>query len=609
MCGIVGLLGPQQSDWIDRMNGAQVHRGPDDAGTWRGADVALAMRRLSIVDLAGGHQPMTGGDGRYVLVYNGEIYNAAELRRALEATGTRFTTDHSDTEVLLHLLMQDGEAALPRLNGMFAFAFLDRQAGTVLCARDRMGIKPFYYTVQGGRLAFASELKSLLALPWIDRQVDRQSLFHYLSLMYVPGEDTMLAGIRRLAPGHSLTVRLDRLEPQIRCWWQPRFTPDHATAAADWPRRIADTLLGAARRWTIADVPLACSLSGGLDSSALVGFLARDGMRLKTVSLGFTAPGEEHWNELPIARAVARKWGTEHTEVVLRPETLLADLPRMVWHLDEPYGGGLPSWSVFKTMAETVKVGLSGTGGDELFGNYGKWRFLEGGPLTRWLGRGAKVDRAAFRRDFFERYYYCADADKRGLLTATEGLEDTADFLWRRFDQAQGDVRDRVACLDMGTQLAEEFLMMTDRFSMAHSLEARTPFLDNDMVDLALSIPARSRTHRRDLKGLLRRAVAEVLPAEAIGAPKKGFVIPLGRWLREPLRPLCETLLAPARLEAQGLIGGDFHRRYVAPHLAGAADHTPRVWSALMFQMWHRLTIERPDPWAPPPSLDEMGAA
>lgn len=605
MCGIVGIVGTQEPGWIEAMNAVQVHRGPDDTGLYRGEGVALAMRRLSIIDLAGGHQPMESDDGRFVLVYNGEIYNAPDLRRELEAAGERFRTDHSDTEVLLRLLMRRGEAALPLLNGMFAFAFLDRQGGTLLCARDRMGIKPFHWLWHGGRFAFASELKSLLALPFPERRVDRASLFHYFSLMYVPGDATILEGINRLPPGHLLRLT-PGAEPVVERWWAPRFCPDIAVPAAEWPQRIAAVLEQAARRWTLSDVPIACSLSGGLDSSALVGFLSRAGLRLKTVSLGFSAPGEEDWNELPIARRVAEKWGTDHEEIVLDPERLLDDLPAMVWHLDEPYGGGLPSWNVFKAMSRSVKVGLSGTGGDELFGNYGKWRPLEGGPLARLLGRHPNAE--SFRRLMFERCYYLPDSDKRRLLGDAEDLPATAGLLWRHFSAEPGPVRDRMAVTDMETQLAEEFLMMTDRFSMAHSLEARTPFLDNAMVELALSIPAGLRTHRRDLKGLLRRAVADVLPPEAVNAPKKGFVIPLGRWLRGRLRPLCEQLLAPDRLAAQGLIRPDFHAAYVAPHLAGRRDHTPRVWAALMFQLWHKLYLERPDPTAAPPSLAELTA-
>ena len=599
MCGIVGIAGPQDDGWIERMNAVQHHRGPDDEGLYRDreAGVALAMRRLAILDIAGGRQPMASADGRHVLVFNGEIYNAPDLRAALEAKGERFATDHSDTELLLRLLIWEGRDAITRLNGMFAFAFYDRAAGEILCARDRFGIKPFYYTSQGGRFAFASELKSLIALPWVGREIDRQSLFHYISLMYVPGSDTIFRGVQRLAPGEMVTWRVAERRVSTARWWTRSVVADETVSAREWPIRIRSAFEAAVKRWSLSDVPIACSLSGGLDSSAIVGALARQGVSARTFSVGFTGEGEDDWNELPLARAVARKWGTEHTELVLDSSSLLDELPRMVWHLDEPYGGGLPSWLVFKAMAGAVKVGLTGTGGDELFGNYGKWSHLETPlrwPWSRPPDDAPAPDADRFRRDFFERYYYFPDADKRAIMAdGAEGCTDTGAFLYDRFSAGPGGVRDRVAATDMATQLPEEFLMMTDRFSMAHSLEARTPFLDNELADLVLSVPARLRTDPKNLKGLLRRSIAPLLPRKLRRAPKKGFVIPLTRWLRGPLRPLCEELLAPARLRTQAIFDPQiFGARYLRPHLDGAADHTNRIWSMLMFQLWHDAFVE-----------------
>jgi asparagine synthase (glutamine-hydrolysing) len=598
MCGIAGIHGRQDEAWIGAMNERQRHRGPDDEGIFRDRDVhlSLAMRRLAIIDLAGGHQPMMTGDGRYTLIYNGEIYNARELRRDLEAAGEQFSTDHSDTELLLRLLLRNGEAALPRLNGMFAFCLYDREAGTLLLARDRFGIKPLYYTMAGGRFAFASELKALLALPFVPRTLDRQSLFHYMSLVYVPGTDTILAGITRLGPGECLAYRLADQALAVRRWWRPTAQPCVTTAVSEWPERLREALRGAVKRWTLADVPVACSLSGGLDSSAIVGFLAEAGTKLRTFSLGFTGAGEADWNELPQARAVARHWGTDHCELVLDPASLLDDLVAMVWHLDEPYGGGLPSWPVFKMMAREVKVGLTGTGGDELFGNYGKWGPLEGGPLANLFGRRT-VDAGRFESDFFDRFYYLSDADKRARVIAdSDGASGTSDLLYQRYRAAEGSIRDRVAITDIETQLAEEFLMMTDRFSMAHSLEARTPFLDSEFAALALSVPAALRTRRGDLKGLLRQTVTPLLPDSIRRAPKRGFVIPLKLWLRDRLRPLVERLLAPSRLAEQGILRPEFYAAFVRPHLDGRADHTNQVWAALMFQLWHMVFLERSGP-------------
>jgi asparagine synthase (glutamine-hydrolysing) len=602
MCGIVGLHGPQDETWIEDMNALLVHRGPDDAGVFRDRErrLALAMRRLSIIDLAGGHQPMSTPDGRFTIVYNGELYNAPALRAELEARGVRFATDHSDTEVLLQLYTTAGEAMLARLNGMFAFVVYDRDRRLLFCARDHMGIKPFYYASQGGRFAFASELKALAAAPFLERRLDRASLFHYASLMYVPGEATILDGVRRLPAGHSLTYRLDDGALRIDRWYRPAIRPN-ADLARDPKPVLRAALAQAVRRWMLSDVPVACSLSGGLDSSAIVGLLASNDDKVKTYSVGFSGAGEAQWNELPLARLVAEKWGTEHHELVLEPEALLEDLPAMVWALDEPYGGGLPSWLVFKFMRREVKVGLTGTGGDELFGSYGKWRELEGGPLARAFGPRA-VDTDRFRREFFERYYYFPDADKRRILfqDGAAGAGDTSALLYRHYEAADAaTIRDRVAATDLATQLPEEFLMMTDRFSMAHSVEARTPFLDRELVELVLSVPAHVRTRRNDLKYLLRETVADLLPPALLSAPKRGFVIPLKLWLRQRLRPLVERLLAPERLARQGIFRPEFHRAFVAPHLDGTADHTNKVWAALMFQLWHELYIEAPRPAAP----------
>lgn len=597
MCGIVGIHGSQDPEWIARLSRCIVHRGPDDDGVFvdSSTGLSLAMRRLAILDQAGGAQPMRSPDGRYVIVYNGELYNSPELRLELESAGERFSSDHSDTEILLRLLCLEGEACLGRLNGMFAFAFYDSVKRTLLCARDRLGIKPFYYTVGQGRFAFASELKALLTLPFVSRDIDRQALFDYLSLLYVPAEQSIISSVQRLPAGHLMTYALDSGKIDVRRWWRMQYTPDNSVRKAEWPELIRETLRAATERWSLSDVPIAVSLSGGLDSSAIAAIAAQSGLKVGAYSLGFAGPGEEALNELPLARDVARKWDIPLHELVLRPDATLDALPQMVEALDEPYGGGLPSWFVFAQMAGKVKVALTGTGGDEMFGNYGKWRHLEGGLLTRLLGgKNRRVRRDDFKQEFFDRYYYFADADKRSVLAdGASACRDTLDLLYRRFaDGTEVALRDRAAALDIGTQLPEEFLFMTDRFSMAHSIEARTPFLDNAMVDLVARIPASIRTRRSDLKYLLREAVAPLLPASLLSAPKRGFVIPFAKWLRGPLRPMVEDLLAPDRLNRQGFFNRRFYECYVKPHLDGNADHTHRVWAAVMFQLWHQRFVE-----------------
>ncbi|HEY0728923.1 MAG TPA: asparagine synthase (glutamine-hydrolyzing), partial [Pyrinomonadaceae bacterium] len=345
MCGIVGIAGKQDSLWLGRMNSVVEHRGPDDFGEYRdpSANVALAMRRLSILDLSSGHQPMANADQTVWIVYNGEIYNSPEIRERLVNKGCSFKTDNSDTEVLLHLYEEKQEAMLDELNGMFAFVIYDQKRTRLFGARDRVGIKPFYYVEQSGLFAFASELKSLLTLPTIDRELDFQSLYHYMTLLFVPGERTIFSSVKRLPAGHYFSFDLSSRALSIRRYWKLKTDrAEHNRSEAEWAELIRHELREAVRRWTLSDVPVGCSLSGGLDSSTVVALLSEMGYGpIKTYSLGFASEDEAAWNELHLARKVSERFHTEHREIILQPEDLLNDLVQMVWHLDEPYAGGL----------------------------------------------------------------------------------------------------------------------------------------------------------------------------------------------------------------------------------------------------------------------------
>ncbi|MFO1497484.1 MAG: asparagine synthase (glutamine-hydrolyzing) [Verrucomicrobiota bacterium] len=647
MCGIAGYCGLSDNGILERMNRLMVHRGPDDHGVYVHPEsrVGLSMQRLSILDLSGGHQPMSHADGRLWIVFNGEIFNAPELRRELEGRGQKFVTKNSDTEVLLQLYQVCGPEMLSRLNGMFAFVIHDREKGRLFGARDQLGIKPLYYVRQGQRFAFASELKCLLTIPELNREVDLQSLYHYLSLLYVPDEASIFKGIRRLPPGCCFEMDIAAQEFRSWCYWKPSFGENHSRTENDWVALIRDQLKGAVKRWTLSDVPIACSLSGGIDSSAIVGLLAEAGYgRTKTYSLGFAGERGKEWNETALARQVAEKWGTEHHEFFLEPDALLEDLVPMVWHLDEPYAGGLPSWYVFREMARDVKVGLTGTGGDELFGNYGKasryerrrlvhacLRLRSASPAlasevaralrplsrltaslpTNWRGVGKgrafsqlpDLLQQPFGRHYYALWDYFSDDDKLNLLRehTGQGLEKTSGYLQGLYDGLGiGDLRNGLAAVDLRTQLAEEFLFMTDRFSMAHSLEARVPFLDQQLVQAVFQIPPSMRADPLAPKRLLKRAVADLLPAALLTAPKRGFVIPVEHWLREKLRPLVESLLSPKRLQDQQIFRPDAYHKFIRPHLDGQANYTWQVWALLMFQLWHVVflenkTLERPN--------------
>ncbi len=639
MCGIVGIAGKQEPEWLGRMNASIVHRGPDDEGEYHSPDrdVSFVMRRLSIIDIAGGHQPMQNGDGSTCVVFNGEIYNAPQIRARLEKDGRRFRTSHSDTEVLLQLYEEKGFSLVKELNGMFAFVIYDRKRNLLFGARDRMGIKPLYYYASAGRFAFASELKALLTLPIIARKVDRQALFHYMTLMYVPDRASIIMGVCRLPPAHYFVYDLTARKLTVKKYWRLRFSDQENRSEEEWAEILRRQLREAVCRWTLSDVPIACSLSGGIDSAALVGLLAESGYeRIKTYSLGFSGGEEQAWNELDLARQVASRWHTDHHEIILDAHELLTDFVRLVWHLDEPYGGGLPSWYVFREIAKDVKVGLTGTGGDELFGNYGKFRIFEQQALARsllrfrdsspktahlvaallspaaligkrlppsWrcIGRGRLMSQLPdLLRQPFGRYYYAnleffSDPAKRaGVLQVHNGdMQDTAVYLQELYDDAAADqVRDGIACVDFRTQLAEEFLFMSDRFSMAHSVEARVPFLDHLLVETVFRIPPRMRTNASDLKYLLKRAVADLIPDALLNARKRGFVIPIKLWLSGALRPLVQQLLRPERLRRQELFRPDFYSSFVLPHLERRADFTWQIWAALMFQIWHVIFIE-----------------
>jgi asparagine synthase (glutamine-hydrolysing) len=654
MCGIVGIAGKQESSWLTAMNELLTYRGPDEAGEYRDphAELSLAMRRLSILDLDGGHQPMANADQTVWIVFNGEIYNSPDIRQRLIKAGRSFKTLNSDTEVLLHLYEEKGAAMLDELNGMFAFVIYDQKRKRLFGARDRIGIKPFYYFKQQGLFAFASELKSLLTLPAVNRDLDFQSLYHYMTLLFVPGERTIFSSIKRLPPGHYFTYDLSAQEMSINRYWRLRTDrAEHNRSEAEWREIIRHELREAVRRWTLSDVPVGCSLSGGLDSSTVVALLSELGYGpIKTYSLGFASEDEAAWNELHLAKKVAERFQTEHQEIILRPEDMLKDLVSMVWHLDEPYGGGLPSWYVFRMMSQEVKVGLTGTGGDELFGNYGKFSPYEVSPLLRlatnhpslaragatlppfvWAGwrkavaympgalvspqrkhrlsQLADICRAPFGSHYYANQEYLSDNLKHGSVFNGKfsGLKETAAYLEQLLSESDANnARDGVAYVDFQTQLPEEFLMMTDRFSMAHSLEARVPFLDHEFVETVFSIPASIRTRTYDLKYLLKAAVEDLLPPELLHAPKKGFVIPITLWLRNQLRPLAENLLSPERLQQQGIFRPSFYGSYVAPHLDGRADFTWQVWAALMFQLWHSIFVERTDVTKPAYSWREL---
>ncbi|MFC1593794.1 asparagine synthase (glutamine-hydrolyzing) [Candidatus Omnitrophota bacterium] len=608
MCGIVGFSGFNDHNLLQRMNNLLEHRGPDETGDFidKKQSVSLAMKRLSVIDLEKGKQPIANESGSLRIICNGEIYNSPQLREELIARGHTFRTKNSDVEVIIHLYEEKGFDLLADLNGMFAFVLYDAKKNILFAARDRFGIKPFYYTSSNGRFAFASELKSLLLLPWVSRDIEFSSLYHFLSLQYIPAPKTIFSSIQKLPAGHFLIYGLSGKSLKIEKYWDLDVVHTEKRTESEWIELLRDKLHESVKRWALSDVPIACSLSGGLDSSLIVGLLAKSGVtNLRTYSLGFGKPEEQGCNELPLARKVAEKWGTNHCEVILEPESVLNDIEKMVWHLDEPYAGGLPSWYIYELIGKETKVCLTGTGGDELFSNYGRFRIYEKPAWFRHLKnfrnavRYRTISEMSNARMFPKGHFYpCffSDAVKNKIVCNNHGYpaeiktERYIEDVWRK--SKTDNPRNAVAYVDFKMQLPEEFLLVTDRFSMAHSVEARVPFLDHSLVELVFRIPPETRTGLKEPKYLLKQVAGDLLPSELLCAPKKGFVLPLTVWTRRQLRPLIEKLLAPDYFKHQGFFSPRVYERIVKPHLSGKIDFTQQVWTLFMFQMWYRKYVD-----------------
>jgi asparagine synthase (glutamine-hydrolysing) len=630
MCGIAGWAGARGGgrEVLDTMLRALEHRGPDDTGRHLGTEATLGMTRLSIIDLVTGRQPMATDDATAALVFNGEIYNYRELRDELAARGRRFAT-RSDTEVLLRAWEEWGEACVERLRGMFAFAIWDARRRRLVLARDRLGKKPLYYWHRDGLLVFASEPKALLRHPAVGRALDPVALEHYAAFGYTPAARSIFDGIAKLPPGHVATLAGSVLTRR-RYWTLPAGVAAPAVRSLpELQERVRAEVRDAVRARLIADVPLGVFLSGGIDSSAIVACMRELNVgRLATFSVGFGADASH--DELPYARIVARRFETEHHEDVLEPKA--ADLAAAVVRaLDEPFAdsSALPTLAVAESTARHVKVALSGIGGDETFGGYPRYlgvrlaeawarvpRGLRAGPealarrlpesaTSRNLGDWARRFADGAARPMPERYIGWTrffDAPALAAL-ATPALarlfdgdvEATHRAAWAT--RADGDAADGAWRIDLATYLPDDLLTMADRMSMARSLELRAPFCDHRLIELSLGIPPSIKLAGWSLKALLKRAFADVLPAEILRRRKQGFMIPLSRWLRTDLRHLVDDALAPERVRARGLWRPESVSRIVTEHLSGARTHGDRIWTLVMLELWMREYLDARVSW------------
>src|SRR4051794_23911107 len=621
ICGVVSASGSVDPERLARMSATLVHRGPDSAGEFVDGSVGLAARRLSIIDLETGDQPIANEDGTLHVVQNGELYNYRELRRELERAGHTFRT-HGDTEVLLHLYEEHGEGFAERLRGMFAVAIWDAPRRRLVLARDRFGIKPLYYRAVDGELAFASELR---ALPRGD--IDLDALEAFLAFNAIPAPLSIFRETRKLPAGHLLVwedgdVRLERFA-------RPHPLEEREDDQAELVEELRSRLRDSVRAHLVSDVPVGVLLSGGVDSALLAALAAGESAEpLRTFSIGFE---ERSFDELADARLVAERYGTQHRELVLRPDAALL-LPALAEAFDEPFAdsSALPTYLVSELAASDVKVALSGEGGDELFGGYYTYAAdllaeRAGGlarlarPLVERLPTSTARASFDYRAKRFVRAAHLPPLERhhgwkeifsaalRAELTGRSSPFDPVELLRPRYEETRGAAGlARLQDVDLGVYLVDDLLVKTDRASMAHSLEARVPYLDTVVTNLALALPTRHKVRGFSKKVLLRKAAAPLLPREIVHGKKRGFSIPAAAWLRGELEPFARETLSPATIRRQGFFEPDAVTRLLDDHAGGRGDRSRQLWGLLAFTLWHERHVERtPQHAEPPPVLVE----
>jgi asparagine synthase (glutamine-hydrolysing) len=626
MCGICGVVFAQPGEGIAEATLRQMcrvmrHRGPDDEGYYSDDQAAIGMRRLSIIDLSTGKQPISNENGTIWIVFNGEIYNYLQLREQLERKGHTFSTN-TDTETIIHAYEEYGDRCVEHFNGMFGFAIWDTARRRLFLARDRVGIKPMYYWFGQNQLVFGSELKAVIEHPNIPLEVDPVALNHFLTLEYIPSPWTIFKDIHKLPPGHFLVFENSRCK--VKQYWDITFQ-ETPVDEAECVEALADLLRDAVRLQLVSDVPLGAFLSGGIDSSTVVALMSETASGpVRTFSIGFD---DKTYNELPYARAIAARFSTDHHEELLHPD-IAAVSERLVRHLDEPFGdfSVFPTYLVSQMARRHVKVALSGDGGDELFGGYETYvaqdldryyrllparmrqgvlpalmdrvppqsakkgfvnkakRFIEGGALpsslqhTRWMTFMSQRDKSALYQPEF-----CARLNGSTPAAVIEGY----------FKQVAGaDTLAQQQYVDIKTYLVDNILTKVDRMSMAASLEARVPLLDHRIVEFAMNLPPHLKLHRGQTKVILRKAMARHIPAMVLNKPKQGFSIPLKHWLCGPLRPLMTDLLSVDSVRKRGYFQPQCVAGWVAEHLAGRANHSHRLWALMVFELWQRQVLD-----------------
>jgi len=632
MCGIAGIAlashecEPARADVL-RMTDAIAHRGPDGEGAFVAPGVGLGHRRLAIIDLAGGKQPLGNEDGSVQVVFNGEIYNYKELRRDLESRGHTFRTN-SDTETIVHLYEEFGDELVQRLRGMFAFSLWDNKQKRLLLARDRVGIKPLYYYLDQERLVFASELKGILACDAVPREIDVDALDGYLALGMVTGPQSILSGIKRLPPAHTLSISTRDWRAKLHRYWQLDFDVEERS---DWGEAIRHKIEESVERHLVADVPVGSFLSGGLDSSVITA-IASKRLRgpVQTFSIGFR---ESQFNELPYARQVAEKYGTQHVESIVSADAV-ALLEQLCWHYDEPFAdsSAIPTMLVSRLAARHVKVVLSGDGGDEAFGGYARYAHdlresAVRACLPTWLRRNVLATAANYwpnaswlprilrgkstltnlsldpPQAYANTLAICRLPGRHQLLAPDvrrEPGESTADALIRRaFRDGKRDALSGMISADVATMLPDDYLVKVDRASMAYGLEVRPPLLDHELLELAVRIPSRLKIRKGETKWIFKQACGDLLPTGLLKRPKQGFEIPIDLWFKGPLKELfADTVLQPSSVAARYLHLPTV-RQLFERHLSGQQRLGRVLWSLLVFTRWSSMFLQSGQPARP----------
>lgn len=642
MCGIAGGAWTSQGQPLDemtvrRMTDVIQHRGPDDEGFYDsrtvarlpglagGAGAALGFRRLAIIDLTTGHQPMSNEDGSVWIVFNGEIYNFQDLQHRLQGAG-HVIRSRSDTETLVHLYEDEGMDFLKHVDGMFALAIWDGNTGQLILARDRLGEKPLYYQMQGERILFGSELKCLLQVEGVERRINLNAIDAYLAYQYVPHPDTIFQNIHKLPPGHLAVFRHGNLK--IQPYWQIDGNREEPGTAEEYRERLRAAMTHSVRTRMISDVPLGAFLSGGIDSSIVVGLMSKlHKQPVKTFSIGFPVA---EYNETQYAREVAQRLGTDHHEFQVEPDGV-AILPRLVWHYDEPFAdsSAIPTWYVSQFTRKQVTVALTGDGGDELFAGYPRYRAVK---LAGWIDRLPAPLRYLTAGKFWQRLpasprqksrlrqwkrFAAALADtpqrryfdwvsifneaRRAEIYSADFVSQLADsdpfsFLRSAFARsARRDVVTATSLADLQTYLPCDLMYKVDIASMAHSLECRQPFLDHHVVELAAAMPIALKMRGLKGKTILKETFADLLPVSVQKRAKMGFGVPLDHWFRHELKQLAMDVLTDSRCLNRGYFREDAVRKLLDEHLESRFDHAYRLWSLLVLELWHRQWVDQQD--------------